>query len=107
MENSPVDLDRLIAQKLQQGTGIYRPHIARAIREIPKPDNIKDFRMGIAEIGPSTLGVSIWENQVKAYSDEQRGAVMSYVKNVKTAIELNGLSVEYIAQEGDPPARRE
>lgn len=107
MENSPVNLDRMIADKLQSGSGIYRPYIAKAIRDIEKPWPIRDFRLGVAEIGPSTLGLSIWDNQVMAYSDEQRGAVMDYLKKVKAVIELNGLEVQYVAEKGDPPARRE
>jgi hypothetical protein len=106
MENSPVNLDRMIAQKLQSGSGIYRPYIAKAIRDVKKPDTIRDFRMGVSELGPSTLGLSIWEQQIMAYTDEQRGAVMEYLKLVKAAIELNGLSVEYVAEKGVPPARR-
>lgn len=102
-----VDLAAHMQGKLQKGSGIYRAHIARAIREVKKPDNVKDLRVQITELGPSTLGLGIFENQVQAYSDEQRGAVMDYIKLVQAAIELNGLEVKFVAQKGSPPPFRE
>lgn len=102
-----IDLAAVAQKRLQKGSGIYRAHIARAVRDVPKPDTIMDFRLGITEIGPSTLGISIWDNQVNGYSDDQRGDVMDYLKLVKAAIELNGLEVQYVGEKGDPPARRE
>lgn len=104
MENSNIDLDKLIASKLRLGSNIYTDDLATAIRVIPKP--VPDFRLGITELGPKQIGLVIWRDQVEGYNDYQRGDVMDYLKRVKGIVELSGLDCEYVAQEGKPPNRR-
>ena len=100
-QSSPVDLDRLVREKLEQGTGIYTKTLAKAVHEVKKP--FASLRMGVTELGGNTLGLVLWENQIKSLNDYQRGDVMLYAQRVKNVLELHGVDCTYVAVEGDPP----
>jgi hypothetical protein len=69
----------------------YDLEMARAVRTIKQP--VKGLVMDVKAL-PDFLALTVYEENIMEYADEQRAAIMDYLKTVRNLIKSYGVPCE-------------